>query len=107
LGRIAKLEAEMATKIAQVLTPEQKEEFALRNSPTASTLREQLRNFGPSEAEFRAIFRLQKRFDDEFGKKAEGPEKAQAKNALANEVRSVLDAQRFSDYQRALGARTP
>lgn len=102
LKKIETMEAETDAKLAQILTPEQKEELAMRNSDTASHLREQLKSFEPSEAEFRTIFHLQKQFDDAFGKKEDGPAKEQAKNELASAIRSVLDAQRFSDYQHAI-----
>ena len=54
-------------QIASMLTPEQKLEYDLRKSPTAANLRLQLDGFDPSEDEFRNIFQIQKKFEDDHG----------------------------------------
>jgi hypothetical protein len=52
--------------LAQVLSPQEKEEFELSMSPTADRLREQLIGFNPTEEEFRALFDKQKAIDDAY-----------------------------------------
>ena len=44
-------------ELAIVLTPQQIENYELRNSDTASNMRYQMQYFEPNEAEFRAIFK--------------------------------------------------
>lgn len=98
-------------ELAQLLSPEELEEYQVRNSPTASALRYQLAGFNPNEEEFRRIFRLHKTFDDEFGlnfdatdeKQTEIRARAQqeAQEALNEEIKKVLGDQRYAEYERA------
>jgi len=55
-----KFKAELAT----VLTPQQLEEYELRNSDTANQMRWQLSPFEPNEKEFRAIFDYKQALED-------------------------------------------
>ena len=111
---LRRLQKERDAEMAKVLTPEELEEYQLRNSPTASALRAQLHGFSPSEEEFRRIFRLQKTFDDQFNNgfdltddsQAELRAQAQetAQRALDEEIRKAVGPQRFAEYQRAQDA---
>src|ERR1041384_7656252 len=53
-----RLRAERRDGLAKLLTPQELEDFDLRTSSTAGSLRSQLTGFDPSEKEFRALFRL-------------------------------------------------
>jgi hypothetical protein len=96
--------------LAQLLSPEELEEYQLRNSSTAHALRYSLDGFNPSEEEFRKLFHLQKAFDDQFGdtlgpldeKQMEARALAQqeAQQALAEEVKKALGEERFAEWQR-------
>ncbi len=98
-------------ELAQLLSPEELEEYQVRNSTTANALRYQLVGFNPTEEEFRKIFRLQKTFDDEFGenfdvtddKQTEVRARAQqeAQEALNEEIKKILGDQRYAEYERA------
>jgi hypothetical protein len=109
--RLRQIEKQREAELAQLLSPAELEEYQLRNSSTANSMRAQLTGFDPSEEEFRKIFRIQKTFDDEFAKAfdatddAQGEVKAraqqQAQEALNEEVKKILGEKRFNEYQRA------
>jgi len=104
------IQKQREAEMAKLLTPEEIEEYHLRNSETANNLRAQLSGFDPTEEEFRQIFRLQKTLDDTFNdafnpsdeSKAEARARAQseAQEAVADEVRKTLGDKRFAEYQR-------
>jgi hypothetical protein len=108
---LRQLQTQREAELAQLLTPEELEEFHLRNSPTAANLRAQLHGFNPSQEEFRRLFRLQKTFDDRFnsGFNLTDPAQAdvqaaaqeQAQQALDQEMRRSLGSQRYAEYERA------
>ena len=92
-------------QIASMLTPEQKLEYDLRKSPTAANLRLQLDGFDPSEDEFRNIFQIQKKFEDDHGvisgatiSPVEVQERRLAEQDMKNDMRSMLGEDRFQDY---------
>jgi hypothetical protein len=98
---LAKLRQQTRTELAGVLTPPQLEEYLLRYSQTASGLRTelgQLKYFGASPDEFRAIFRATDPFDQQLELLAAGTD--------ANSVlqRNSLLQQRENALKLALGA---
>jgi len=54
--QLRRIEKQREAELAQVLTPEQLEEYELRNSSTANSMRAQMTGFQPTEEEFRKIF---------------------------------------------------
>jgi hypothetical protein len=108
---LKKLQRAREAELAQVLSPEELEEYQLRNSDTANNLRATLTGFEPNEEEFRKIFRLQKTFDDQFNQAFDATDenavslkaRAQqdAQEALNAELQKVLGPERFAEYQRA------
>lgn len=109
--QLRRLEKQREAELAQLLGPAELEEYQLRNSSTANSLRAQMAGFNPSEEEFRKIFRIQKTFDDQFNnafdvtdeKQAEIKARAQdaAQAALSQEVRKILGDKRYGEYERA------
>src|ERR1051325_1909140 len=109
--QLRRLEKQREAELAQILTPEELEEYELRNSNTANSMRAQMTGFQPSEEEFRKIFRIQKIFDNEFNQAFDVTDDAQAEvkaraqqqaqDALNDEVKKILANSRFEDYQRA------
>jgi hypothetical protein len=105
------LQKQREDEMAQTLTPDEMEEYQLRESPTAQSLRFQLTGFTPTEEEFRKIFRLQKVFDEQFSTGLDAADDAQiearsraqadAQEALNEEIRKTVGDKRFTDYQRA------
>lgn len=111
---LRQLQRQREAELAQVLSAEELEEFHLRNSSTASSLRAQLHGFNPSQEEFRRIFRLQKTFDDRFNNgfdltdptqaEVQAAAQDQAQQALNEEIRRNIGAQRYQEFQRAQDA---
>ena len=96
--QLKEIERQRKAELAALLTSEEMEEYELRHSDTANSMRSQLAGFEPTEDEFRKIFRLQRTFDDEVEKADDsGPAAA----ALTAEVQKVLGPQRYAEYQRA------
>ncbi len=110
-AELQRLQKQREADLAQVLGPQELEEYQLRNSETAQNLRVQLAGFQPSEEEFRKIFQLQKTFDDNFGQAFDvtdetalalrGRAQSEASEAMGEEIRKVLGPQRFAEYARA------
>jgi hypothetical protein len=61
---LGKIRADHRQELAKVLTPEQLEEYLLRYSANAESLRTQLRGFNPTPDEFRAVFRARDAIDN-------------------------------------------
>jgi hypothetical protein len=109
--RLRTIEKAKEAEMAKLLTPQEMEEYQLRNSQTANTLRTQLAGFQPNEEEFRKIFKLQKTFDDQFNKGFDYTDDAQmavqakaqqdAQKALQDEMKKTLGDQRYAEYARA------
>lgn len=105
------LQQQREAELAQVLTPEELEEYDLRNSSVAETLRSQLSGFEPTEDEFRRLFRLNRDFDKEFNQAFNATDEAQmeirmraqeeAQQALNDEAKKILGDDRYAEYQRA------
>lgn len=108
--KIRFLEEEKQRDLAAILTPEQLADFELRTSPTANNLRHQLSRFQPTEAEYRAIYALQRDFDEQFGHQRNAgrnqtpdywAQRREAEKALNQQIRSTLGEERFTDYRLA------
>ena len=105
--KLAALDKAQHAAIAALLTPQELEEYDLRNSDTADSLRTNLAAFNPTEQEFRAIFRLQQAFDENF-ESAYGiptPDQVQqrdeAQSQLDNQIIAALAPDRAALYARA------
>jgi hypothetical protein len=107
--KLALLEKEKWKDYAAVLTPDELADFELRTSTTANNMRYQLSAFEPSEQEFRALFPLQKAFDDNFGpnsgRSINGMEamnqRRDAEKQLIAEAKAVLGEERGAEYERS------
>jgi hypothetical protein len=105
-AKIEALEQAQRREIAAVLTPQQLEDYELRTSNTANQLRFSLRAFDASEQEFRALYKLQSAFDEQFGqyRPGQGAQERQARRIaqtkLTEDIKATLGPERFADYQR-------
>ena len=105
--KLAAVEKAMHTEFAAVLTPEELEQYDLRTSNTANSLRQRLRSFDATEAEFRTLYRLQRAFDEQhaFTGAPSTPEqsrlRSEAQQGLQKQIEAELGAARFADYQRS------
>ena len=111
-AELQRLQKQREAELAQLLSPEELEDYQLRNSETSQSLRSQLAGFQPNEEEFRKLFRLQKAFDDQVNQPADSSgdpaaEAARARayqaaaEALNKEIQETLGPERHAEYQRA------
>ena len=108
---LRQLQKQRRAELATVLSPEELEEYDLRHSETANTMRAQLAGFQPTEEEFRKVFRLQHAFGENFdqafdarddaGQNLKAKAQQQAQDALNDEIKKTLGPERFAAYQRA------
>jgi hypothetical protein len=99
---------QMEAELAKILSPQEFEDYQLRMSQTAMTLRMQLSGFDPSEEEFRKVFFEKKKFDDEYSMFTAGTEdkearekRAAAQKELNAKLKEALGETRYADYERA------
>ncbi len=109
-AKLQLLKNERERDIAALLTPEERTEWELRNSDTASQLRQRMTQLDASEEEYRRIYTLQKAFDAEFSlaKTAElisGPDgvgaefwerQEAARAVLEDEIRAIVGEERYA-----------
>lgn len=89
LPEAARLEATRRAELAKILTPPELEEYLLRYSDTAETLREEMSGFNATADEFRAIFRARDLFDRQLALLGEGTDKGTARQR--NELQRARD----------------
>jgi hypothetical protein len=102
--KIAYLEKEMRNDLAEILTPEEMENYELRSSSTANALRSQLTTFQPTEAEFRALFHATRTVEERYGDSQMGstPEQRQQRAAALNEqAKLALSPERYARFEQA------
>jgi hypothetical protein len=104
--RLAYLEGEKRADLARLLSPEELEIVDLRSSPTAGQLRRELAAFEPTEAEFRALFRIQHALDVQHGAAAgeltpeQRARRLAAQKELAGQIEAALGPERYAEYRR-------
>lgn len=89
------LDREQRAALARLLSPRELEEFDLRNSPLAISMRTELAAFAPTEAEFRTIFRLRDEFARQYDSaqpSVETPERIRARQEAAQQVAAQIQA---------------
>ena len=105
--QLAALDRAQRDAVAQALSPQEFDEYQLRTSSAAQNLRSQLTAFDTTEQEFRALFKLQSAFDDQYGRFYAAPTREEmiarsnAQRQLTEDVHAALGDARFADYQRA------
>jgi hypothetical protein len=106
-ARLTALRAQREAEMAQILGPQDFQEYQLRNSWTARNMRESLAAFQPSEEEFRKIFELRKTFDDQFSTTREGgdagvrEQRQLAQQQLEEQIKATVGEERYATYQLA------
>lgn len=100
---LAFLERERSADLARLLTPTELAEYEKRNSPTATALKNQLRHFAPSEAEYLAMYEIQRAFDERYGLSNLSGEQADRRRAARPELYAAMEAalgsERFEEYR--------
>jgi hypothetical protein len=106
-AKMLAMRAQREAELAALLSPQEFQEYQLRNSNTARNMRDSLASFSPSEDEFRKIFEARKAFDDQYGfARGGGDEAAREQRRLAqqqldDQLRSVLGEDRYAQYHMA------
>ncbi|MEO5959505.1 MAG: hypothetical protein ABIZ49_02455, partial [Opitutaceae bacterium] len=107
--KLQALEKEQRATLAALLTPDELFEHDLRTHRTATTLRNSLSAFQPTEAEFRAIFKLQRDFDEPFPPINSVADmlasrltqnRGETQRQLAEQIKTMLGPERGVDYER-------
>lgn len=103
------LKAERDRDIAALLTPAEREAYEMRTSPSALAVRSRYGDAIETEAEFQAIYALQKAFDEKHPRDAlvgrVSPEtlrgRADAERQLGNDIRAAVGDDRYAALRRA------
>jgi hypothetical protein len=82
--------------LAQVLNPQEKEQYELSTSPTADQLRQQLIGFNPTEEEFRNLYNKQKAIDDAY-------EFEDTNDATVSAAKASDEAEMMKEFKGNLG----
>lgn len=105
--QMSKVQKDLEADLAKILSPQEFEDYQLRMSQTAMVMRMQLASFDPNEDEFRKIFDVKKKFDDEYPmmgmgslEKEEKKKMEADKKAMNEQLKSIL-GDRYADYERA------
>ena len=106
--KMALLEREKRADLAAVLTPAELEEYEMRSSQVTSRIRNTLSVMDASEAEFRAIFKVQQAFNDRVNPMMTGmvssrmmDERREAQKEMYEQLKQVLPPDRYNEYVRA------
>lgn len=98
------MEEDFTKELATVLTPAEMEQYEMRSSPSASRLMSNLKNLDVTEAEYAALFRAQKSYDEADPLRAGVTTqdamvvRAAAQDELNTQARAVLTDDRFYEY---------
>lgn len=102
---VAAMDAERHAALAALLSPQELLDYDLRNSTTATRLRENLSAFGASEEEFRTLYGLQVAWEQKYPAADRSvfgsPSTLQAEQDLDDQIKAALGPDRYHDYQRA------
>jgi hypothetical protein len=103
-AKLAYLEEQKRADITKLLSPEELLEYDLRSSASSNQLRNQLAAFGPTEEEFRALFKLQQAFDTKYGNPEflsaeQRRDRNLAQAELLKQAEGVLPADRFAELK--------
>jgi hypothetical protein len=104
-AELARLRLQMREELSQVLTPEQLEEYLLRYSESAASLRSQTRGIDTTPEEFRALFRTYDPIDQQLQLVAQSTEpddikrRAELEQQREEAFKQSLDPQRYEQYK--------
>ena len=106
--KLAILEREKRADLAQMLTPEETEDYLMRTSTSTSRLRQVMTAFNANEDEFKALYRVQSAFDEKYGTTLGGPttpeqrnERQAAQTQVEEQFKAALGEARYAEFARA------
>lgn len=97
LASLRTLRAEKEAEMLQLLSPQEREMYELTTSRTASTMRNQLGDFNPTEQEFRDIYAARKKLDEEYRRFSD------TKDPASRDGREAALLQAYDDIHKSLG----
>lgn len=103
-AQLALLEREKRADLAALLTPAELAEYDLRSSPSASVVRNRLRNFDTTEDEYRRLVSLQLEFDQQYGPlnlltASQRQDRTEALKGLDDRIKATFSPERLVDYE--------
>ncbi len=106
MDKLRQIDQDQDASLSQLLTPEEKENYELSESPTADSLRKQLIGFNPSEDEFREMFRRQQAIDSTYEYADPNDEsvpasKEAAEQAMMADFKSTLTLDRVAQLDKS------
>jgi len=105
--RAAASKVQERAEIEALLSARELEDLDLRKSETAERLRQELRGFQSTEAEFRQLFRVRRAYENTLAANADVRDpnvlqvRIEAERRFTEEARAALGDPRYADYQRA------
>lgn len=105
-GKEAELTQAFRSGLKALLSPQEFEEYEMRESRTANQLHFTLSSVDVSEQEYRSIYQLQSAFDEQYSFKRFTPDSPEAKartaaqQKLKDDIKLALGDQRYSEYER-------
>jgi hypothetical protein len=104
--RLKRIDADQQAALAEILSPEERQEYELCTSPTADHLRKQLVGFNPSESEFRDMFARQAAIDSSYAyQDMNDPNvraaKASEEESMLNDFKTQLSPDRAAALERS------
>jgi hypothetical protein len=104
--KLALLEKEQQADMAAALSPDELLEYQLRNSDTADQMRNTMQAFNPTEEEYRAIFKVQQAFDQQYGSNIgamtadQRAAREDHKGEVMDQLQGILTPDRFAEYKQ-------
>jgi hypothetical protein len=99
--KLAFLQKEKLADITKMLTPQEFEEFQVRNSNTTKMLRDKFTDFNATEAEFRALYKASTSVDEKMGSDRIFRDHREYEAALLAAAQTALSPERFAEYKQA------
>ncbi|MEO5960494.1 MAG: hypothetical protein ABIR80_15385, partial [Opitutaceae bacterium] len=104
--KLALLEREKHADLAAILTPEQLADYEMRTSGITTMLRSRMSAFDATEAEFRAIYQVQKSISDQFAAGGGMQVNPQLRSTLGQQyiqqMAAALSPERFAEFNRGM-----
>jgi hypothetical protein len=106
-AKMALLEREKHADLAAILTPQELEDYEMRNSPITSRLRSACSLMNATEDEFRTIYRLQQQFNDQLNPTGGiftsdmVKQRDDAQTQIAAQLKSAFGEARTAEFLRA------
>jgi len=104
----ARAQKEMEQSLRSILSAEEFQDYELRMSMTANSMRSQVSGWDPDEKQFLDVFKLRKHFDEEFNPMLQGNEtetervrRESALKQLNEKVKETLGQESYANYERA------